>query len=86
MIVVALVTLNEDAGLPPMVTEVAPVKLVPVMVSEVPPTIGPAVGEIPVIVGNAAKVYWSADDFADVPPRVVMVMSTDPAERPGRSL
>ena len=83
VIVVALVTLNEDAGLPPMVTEVAPVKLVPVMVSEVPPTIGPAVGEIPVIVGNAAKVYWSADDFADVPPRVVMVMSTDPAEQPG---
>ena len=53
VIVVALVTLNEDAGLPPMVTAVAPVRLVPVIVTEVPPIIGPAVGEIPVIVGGA---------------------------------
>ena len=38
-----------------MVTEVTAVKIVPVMRSEVPATIGPAVGGIPVIVGNAAE-------------------------------
>ena len=39
---------------PPMVTEVAPVKSVPVMVTAVPPAVGPAVGLIAVTVGTAA--------------------------------
>ncbi len=37
----------------PKVTAVAPVKPVPVMVTVVPPDVGPVVGEILVIVGAA---------------------------------
>ena len=37
----------------PNVTAVTPVKLVPVIVTDVPPAAGPAVGEIEVTVGAA---------------------------------
>ena len=40
------------AATPPTVT-VAPVKLVPAMVIDVPPAIGPEIGETAVIVGSA---------------------------------
>jgi hypothetical protein len=52
LIVVELVTLTPVAALPPMVT-VAPVtKLVPVMVTLVPPAVGPEGGDIAVTVGG----------------------------------
>ena len=38
--------------LPPIVTEVAPVKLVPAMVTAVPPKVGPLLGVIDVTVGG----------------------------------
>ena len=49
---VAELTVKPAAAVPPKVTAVAPVKLVPVMVTVVPPAIGPTVGEIEVIVGE----------------------------------
>jgi hypothetical protein len=51
---VALTTLKDAAGLPPTVTDVAPVNPVPVIVIEVPPASGPLAGETPVTVGTAA--------------------------------
>ncbi len=42
------------AFVPPKVTEVAPVRLVPVMTTEVPPAMGPASGLRVLIVGRAA--------------------------------
>ena len=43
VICVALLTVNEVAAVTPNFTAVAPVKLVPVMVTEVPPAVVPAV-------------------------------------------
>ncbi|MNQ66367.1 hypothetical protein D3C85_808580 [compost metagenome] len=48
---VALSTVTPDADAPPKVTAVAPVKFVPVMVTLVPPPVGPLFGEIDVTVG-----------------------------------
>jgi hypothetical protein len=48
---VALFTVNALAAVPPNDTAVAPVKLVPVRVTEVPPVVGPVAGETAVIVG-----------------------------------
>ena len=48
---VALLTLKEPAALPPNLTAVAPVKLVPVMVTLVPPAGGPVLGLTLVTVG-----------------------------------
>jgi hypothetical protein len=53
VIVVALTTVTPVADDPPNTTAVAPVKLVPVMVTAVPPATGPVVGEIEVTVGAA---------------------------------
>jgi hypothetical protein len=53
VIVVALETLKLAAAAPPMLTEVAPVKPVPVMVTFCPPAVGPEAGEIAVTVGAA---------------------------------
>jgi hypothetical protein len=44
-------TLNVVAGVLPKLTAVAPVKLVPVIVTTVPPAVGPLVGDRPVTVG-----------------------------------
>jgi hypothetical protein len=53
---VALLTVKAVAFLVPNSTAVAPVKLVPVMVTLVPPASGPAVGATLVTVGVAAYV------------------------------
>ena len=45
--------MNVVAAVAPNVTAVAPVKLVPVIVTVVPPAVGPAVGLTPVTVGAA---------------------------------
>jgi hypothetical protein len=54
VIEVALFTLNDNAFAPPNLTAVAPVKLVPVIATEVPPRAVPLVGAIAVTVGAGA--------------------------------
>jgi hypothetical protein len=76
---VGLLTVKVVAAVAPKFTAVAAVKLVPVIVTVVPPVAGPAVGLIDVTVGTATYVNWSAAKVADVPPPVVTVTSTVPA-------
>ena len=52
VIEVAEFTVKPVAGVAPKLTAVAPVKPVPVMVTEVPPATGPDVGEIEVTTGG----------------------------------
>ena len=76
---VAEFTVTPVAAVPPKLT-VAPVrKFVPVIVTDVPPPVGPDVGTIDVTAGaTALYVNWSAPEVADVPPDVVTVTSTVP--------
>ena len=53
VIVVLSTSVREVAATPPNVTEVAPVKDVPVIVILVPPVVLPNDGEMPVIFGGA---------------------------------
>jgi hypothetical protein len=76
-------TLKPAAGVVPKVTAVAPVKSVPVMTTDVPPAVGPEFGETELTVGSAMNVNWSAGEIAEVPPTVVTVTSTVPAELAG---
>ena len=82
---VALLTVKLVAGLPdPKLTAVAPVKLVPVIVTLVPPVVGPSAGLTAVTVGGGrTKVNWSAAPVALVPPPVTTVTSTMPAPSAG---
>lgn len=68
MIVVALTTAKDAAATPAKVTDVAPVKLVPEIVTDVPPAVDPLLGETPVTVAGAAKV--NANVF-ELPPATV---------------
>ena len=52
VIEVPLTTETPDAAAPPKVTDVAPKRFVPVMVTMVPPNVEPITGEIPVTVGK----------------------------------
>src|ERR1700744_2733489 len=74
---VALVTVTDVAAVPPNVTAVAPVKFVPVMVTVVPPAIGPLAGLADVTVGTPAYVYTPVP--VPLPPGVVTTTSTAPA-------
>ena len=51
--VVALTTTTDVAASPPTLTELVPVRFVPVIVIAVPPVVGPTFGEIDEIVGPA---------------------------------
>ena len=51
VIEVAVLTVNEAAAAPPNLTAVAPVKLMPVIVTPVPPAAGPLFGATAVTVG-----------------------------------
>lgn len=66
----------------PNLTVVAPVKLAPVIVTDVPPLVGPLPGETELTAGadggGAVYVNWSAGLVALVPPGVVTVTSTVP--------
>ena len=55
------------------------VKLVPVMVTLVPPAVLPLVGLTEVTVAGAWYVNWSALEVAEVPAELVTVTSTAPA-------
>ena len=83
MIWVSESTVNEAAVVPKS-TAVAVVKPVPVMVTEVPPAVGPELGATETTVGPATNVNWSLALIGEVPPAVVTVMSTVPAALAGR--
>ena len=51
---VAESTVKPEAAVPPKLTALAPVRLVPVTVTTVPPVVGPEAGLTPVTVGAAA--------------------------------
>ena len=68
---------------PPNLTALGFARLVPVIVTLVPPSVGPDAGLMPVTVGGAAYVKWSPVLVALVPPGVVTVMSTVPADPAG---
>jgi hypothetical protein len=53
-------TVTPDAATPPKVTAVAPVKPVPVIVTDVPPATGPDAGDTPDTTGVEPNVNWSA--------------------------
>lgn len=74
---VALTLVIEVPALLPNETADVSVKLVPVIVTVVPPAVGPAAGEMPVIVGTPTKV----NPFVLVaePPTVVSTTFTAPA-------
>jgi len=57
MIEVSEITMNDVAGLAPKVTLVAPVKLLPIIVTTTPPAILPEAGVIPVTTGTGAAMY-----------------------------
>jgi hypothetical protein len=73
------------AGVPPNVTPVTKLKLVPVMVTAVPPPVLPEVGLTAVTVGVDGAVYvkWSEEEVVEVPLGVVTVMSTVAAASAG---
>ena len=74
-------TLKAVAATVPNTTAEAPLNAVPVMVTDVPPPVAPAVGDTPVTVGWApTKVNLSAVEVALVPPGPITVMSKTPAE------
>ena len=91
---VALSTVTLVAGVPPKVSDVASVKLVPVITTEVPPAITPVNGLNPVTEGTAAltstaevdptefKVNVAALPAASVmvlPPRVIALPTAMPS-------
>src|SRR5207302_848471 len=70
---------KDAASVDPNFTDVAPVKPVPVIVTVVPPAVGPAVGLTEVTVGASRYKNSSETDVADVPPTVVTRTCTGPA-------
>ncbi len=78
MILVDPVTRKVVAGVVPNVTDVAPVKLLPVMVTVVPPEVEPLVGVKLVMTGGATNTKY-ADEVA-VPEGVVTLILSLPAE------
>ena len=76
-------TITWVAAIVPKSTAVAVLKPVPMIVTEVPPAIGPAAGLTAVTVGAARAVNWSAEEVVETPPGPVTVMSTVPAGSTG---
>jgi hypothetical protein len=85
VICVPLLTVNEVAVLVPTLTPVAPVKLVPVIVTDVPPAVDPEDGLTLDTAGAGSYVNWSALEVALVPPGVVTVTWTVPAMPAGET-
>ena len=79
MIEVAETTVKVVAAVAPKVTAVAPVKPVPVMVTVVPPVVGPPVGLERVTVGGGLVGELVGDRGGRGPAGVVTVTSTVPA-------
>jgi hypothetical protein len=68
---VSLFTTTPVAALLPKATAVAPVRLVPVMVTEVPPASGPEVGLIEATLGTAELAAWAMAIGPGRPPSTV---------------
>lgn len=68
----ALSTVKPDAAVDPKRTAVTPVKLVPVITTEVPPAVEPDVGEIPVTVGGVAAALLVRLKLVDAEPAVAV--------------
>ena len=83
VIPVALTTTILVAALPPTVTLLAPVKLVPVIVNGVPPLVGPEVGETLAMVGAAGVINSNALGIVAVPLDVVTATLCAPAAPAG---
>ena len=81
VIVVAFETITFVAATPPIFTLLAPVKLVPEIVIEVPAVRGPDDGLTDAIVGAAT--YTKALALVAVPPLVVTETSFEPADPTG---
>jgi hypothetical protein len=84
VMVVAFTTVKLDAAVPANVTAVAPVKVVPVIVTLVPPAVGPEFGLTEVTVGGGTTVRLALDVFP-VPPFVELSVTRlffDPAVVP----
>jgi hypothetical protein len=82
----ALLTAKLAAATPPNATPVAPLKLEPVMTTDVPPAVVPPAGLIPVTaggLGGVTNVNLSAATSALVPAGVVTVTSTCPGPAAG---
>ena len=77
MLIVVAVLASMVAGLPmPNVTEVAPARFEPLILTSVPAVVGPVAGEMLLVVGAATYVYVRP---VSVPPTVVTVIVTGPA-------
>src|SRR5439155_2405762 len=74
-----------EAGTAPKLTVLAAVNAVPVIVTDVPPPVGPEVGLRLSTVGTALKVYWSPAFADETPPLVVTITSTVPGDSSGDS-
>jgi hypothetical protein len=83
VIEVELPTASDVPGVLPKLTAVAPMKLVPVRVTDVPPAVVPVVGDTALTVGTPSKVNWSAEEVALVPTGVTTVTSTVLADSAG---
>ncbi len=77
VIVVLSTMLSDVAAIPPNVTAVAPVKFVPVIVTLVPPILGPDNGEMSVMLEGI--MYVKDENTALGPPPVVTITSTAPS-------
>jgi hypothetical protein len=77
---VALTTVTAVAATPPIMTEVAPVRFVPVSVMVVPPVVGPEFGETVVNVGGAIS-GERGDGIADATPSALFAMTAAAAMR-----
>ena len=76
--------LTKVAPVPPKLAVVLPgTKPVPETVTAVPPLSGPTLGLMAVTLGITSYVNWSAEEIEVVPPGVVTVRSTMPAEPEG---
>lgn len=76
-------TVKPVAKILPNITLVAPVKFWPLIVTSVPPAVGPALGDTLVTTGRDSNGYRSAAVSAEVPRAVTTVTSTVPAASPG---
>jgi hypothetical protein len=83
VILLVELTVNVAAAEEPKLTAETPLKLVPVIVTVVPPATGPADGLTPVTVGGLWNVNWSAVLVADVPPGEMTWTLTAPAASAG---
>lgn len=72
-------TVNVVAAVVPKFTAVAPVKSVPVMVTTVPPVVGPVAGDTIVTVGADVKMKISAATWGLVPLGVTTLKCTGTA-------